>query len=257
MVMMASKAKPITPLADREPYEPAYAQVARVLSQEIARGVYRPGDRLPSESQLRARFGVSGMTVRRAINILVDRGAVTASQGKGVFVRGLDMREAAFYLRERHEDVLLSSDAEVRLQQAAIQKATERVARKLGVQPGTRVIYLRRLVLKPDGPVMLHREYIVYDPRQGTVEAELQITSLEGLLQGSTGDGLRRGDLTLEATVLNAEEAGLLQAPEGSPALCLEHIFYDFQDKPVAWGWFLGRADRFRLVAHIGGEIAW
>lgn len=256
MVSLRSRTKSARPPVDRESYEPAYAQVARVLSQEIARGVYRPGDRLPSESQLRTRFGVSGMTVRRAMNILVDRGAVTASQGRGVFVRGLDMGEASFTLRERHEDALLSSDAEVRLQQAAIQQANPRVARKLGVEPGTRVIYLRRLVLKPDGPVMLHREYMLYDPRKGTVEAELQITSLEGLLQGNAGDGLRRGDMSLEATVLDQEESDLLQAPVGSPALCLEHTFYDFQDQPVAWGWFLCRADRFRLVAHIGGEIA-
>ncbi|OQB26554.1 MAG: putative HTH-type transcriptional regulator YurK [Chloroflexi bacterium ADurb.Bin180] len=256
MVSPLSRSKPTAPREDREPYEPAYALVARVLSQEIARGVYRPGDRLPSESQLRVRFGVSGMTVRRAMNILVDHGAVTASQGKGVFVRGLHMHEAAFYLRERQEDVLLDSSAEVRLQQASILPADQRVARKLGIEPGTRVIYLRRLVLKPDGPVMLHREYIVYDPRAGTVEAELQITSLEGLLRGRAGDGLRRGDLALEATVLNEEEAELLQAPVGSPALCLEHVFYDFQDRPVAWGWFLGGAERFRLVARIGGEIA-
>ena len=77
--------------------------MVRILSEEIARGRYRPGDQLPSESQLCARFDVSPMTVRRAMNIMVDRGLVTASQGKGVFVRGLDMREAAFRLRERYD----------------------------------------------------------------------------------------------------------------------------------------------------------
>ena len=52
---------------DRDSYEPAYAQLVRILSAEIAGGVYRAGDQLPSESQLSARFDVSGMTVRRAI----------------------------------------------------------------------------------------------------------------------------------------------------------------------------------------------
>ena len=105
---------------DRSSYEPAYAEVVRILSREIAGGAYRAGAQLPSESQLRARFGVSGMTVRRAINILVDRGIISASQGKGTFVRGLDMREAAFRLRERHDDVVLGPGAQVRLLQAAI-----------------------------------------------------------------------------------------------------------------------------------------
>ena len=241
---------------DRSSYEPAYAQVVRILSREIAGGAYRAGAQLPSESQLRARFGVSGMTVRRAINILVDRGIISASQGKGTFVRGLDMREAAFRLRERHDDVVLGPGAQVRLLQAAILAADERVARKLGIEPGARVIYLRRLVSQPDGPVMYHREYMIYDPRKPTVEAELQITSLEGLFQGQNGQGLRRGDLNLEAVALNDEEAGALQTCVGSPALCLEHIFYDFENRPVAWGWFICRADRFRLISRIGPEMS-
>jgi DNA-binding GntR family transcriptional regulator len=191
------------PGLDRESYEPVYAQVVRILSQEIAQGLYRPGDQLPSESQLCARFGVSGMTIRRAINILVDRGIVSASQGKGTFVRGLDVREAAFRLRERHDESVLGPGAEVRLLQASILDADERIARKLCVRPGTRVIHLRRTVYESDEPVMYDREYIVYNPRRPTVEAELQITSLEGLLQGQNGQGLRRADLSVEAAAIN------------------------------------------------------
>ncbi len=244
------------PGLDRDSYEPAYAQLVRILSDEIARGQYLPGDQLPSESQLCARFDVSGMTVRRAMNIMVDRGIVTATQGTGVFVRGLDMREAAFRLRERHEAAALGAEGQVRLLQAAIQTADERVARKLAIALDAKVVYLRRLVHGPGVPIiMYHREYLIYDPRRPVVEAELQITSLEGLFRGQAGQGLRRGDLTMEAVVLNREEAEVLGIPEGSPALCLEHIFYDFDNHPVAWGWFICRADRYNLVAHIGPEV--
>ncbi len=253
---MYDTSKDIRSSLDRDSYEPAYAQVVRILSQEIAEGAYRTGAQLPSESQLRARFGVSGMTVRRAINILVDRGVISASQGKGTFVRGLDMREAAFRLRERRDTPPLGPNAQVRLLQATILTADERVARKLGISSGQRVIYLRRLVFQPDGPVMYHREYMVYDPRRPTVEAELQITSLEGLLRGQSGQGLRRGDLAMDAVVLNQEEAQVLQCPEGSAAFCLEHIFYDFENHPVAWGWFICRADRYNLIGRIGPDVS-
>lgn len=243
---------------DRDSYEPAYAQVVRILSDEIARGRYRPGDQLPSESQLCARFDVSPMTIRRAMNIMVDRGTVTASQGKGVFVRGLDVGEAAFRLRERTGSVPAGPGAgrEVRLLQAAIVAADERVARKLEIAQGSSVIYLRRLVHAAGEPVMYHREYLVYDPRRPFVEAELQITSLEGLFRGQNGHGLRRGDLTIEAVGLEPEEANLLQCPAGVPALCLEHIFFDFENRPVAWGWFICRADRYNLIGRIGAEVS-
>jgi len=245
---------------DRDSYEPAYAQIVRILSEEIASGHYRPGDQLPSESQLCARFDVSSMTIRRAMNIMVDRGTVVASQGKGVFVRGLDMGEAAFRLRERDDAGLraafASAQREVRLLQAAILQADERVARKLDIARGSRVVYLRRLVHTAGDPVMYHREYLRYDPRQPSVEAELQITSLEGLFRGQNGQGLRRGDLTVEAVVLTEEEADILQCPAGSPAFCLEHIFYDFENRPVAWGRFICRADRYSLVGRIGADIS-
>lgn len=252
---MSSSLKDSSPPAvDRDSYEPAYAQVVRILSQEIAQGLYRAGDQLPSESQLCTRFGVSGMTVRRAINILVDRGIVTASQGKGTFVRKLDVREAAFRLRERHDDSVLGPGTDVRLLQASILAADARVARKLDVAPGSRVIYLRRIVYASDRPIMYHREYMIYDPRKPTVEAELAITSLQGLFEGRDGLGLRRGDLSMEAAALNEEEAGALEMDVGAPALYLEHIFYDFENRPVAWGWFICRADHFRLISRIGPE---
>ena len=63
---------------DRNSYEPAYAQLVRILQGQIAAGMFRPGDRLPSEAQLCERYSVSPMTVRRVINILVDQGVVTA-----------------------------------------------------------------------------------------------------------------------------------------------------------------------------------
>jgi len=243
------------PGIDRASFEPAYLQVARILSDEIARGRFRPGDQLPSESQLCARFEVSGMTVRRAINILVDRGIVTAAQGKGVFVRGLDMRKAEFRLRERHHGIVPGAECQVRLLEAAIVKADERIARKLAIASGDRAVHLRRLVYDADGPVMYHRAYLIYNPRDATVEAELEITSLEGLFRGEEGHGLRRGDLSLEAVVLNREEADVLRRAEGSAALCLEHIFYDFENRPVAWGRFICPGDRYYLLGRIGAEV--
>ena len=81
--------------AERASYEPAYLQIANTLAEQIGAGVYRPGDQLPTEPQLRARFGVSPVTIRRAVNLLLDRGLVSTTQGKGTFVRSLDIADKA------------------------------------------------------------------------------------------------------------------------------------------------------------------
>lgn len=239
---------------DRKSYEPAYMQLVRIVSQQIAAGTLRPGDQLPSEIQFCTQYDVSPMTVRRAINILVERGLVSAAQGKGTFVKPLDIGEAVFRLQELKEHWAQGSQTTVQLLEARILSADDRVVRKLAISPGERAIYIRRLMLQENVPTMYHREYLVYDPRRPVVEAQLQITSLEGLLQGQSSEGLRRGHLTIEAVNLKEEEAGVLQIPTGSAAFCLEHIFYDFSDHPVSWGWFICRADRFKLTTCIGAD---
>ena len=117
---------------DRDSYEPAYAQLANILRRSMAAGILLPGDQLPSEAQLCERYGVSPMTVRRAINTLVEQGVVSAEQGRGTFVKPVAMGEAVFQLKELQD---LFSDTErttVNVLETRIVKADERVAPKTG-----------------------------------------------------------------------------------------------------------------------------
>ena len=100
--------------------------------------------------------------------------------------------------------------------------------------------------------MLLHREYVIYDPTRPLIEAEMEVTALRGLFNGGSGSDLKRGYLTVEATVLTEEEAVLLHSDIGVPAFRLEHIFYDFDDRPVSWGWFICSGDRLRFTATIG-----
>lgn len=124
----------------------------------------------------------------------------------------------------------------------------------LGLSPGDRVIYLRRLILYDDNPAMYHTEYIAYDPRRPLVESQLQLTSLHAFLDSGRAQRFPRGELTLTAVQLDAESAAVLGQPEGALALRLEHVFQAFDRTPVSWGWFLLRAELFRLRARLGPE---
>ncbi|MEU9332936.1 GntR family transcriptional regulator [Streptomyces sp. NPDC048290] len=67
--------------------QPKYRQVAHALRREIADRTYRPGERLPSESDLMKRFGASRNTIRNGLSLLVGEGLITSSQGLGYDVR--------------------------------------------------------------------------------------------------------------------------------------------------------------------------
>jgi DNA-binding GntR family transcriptional regulator len=237
---------------DRDSYEPAYAQLTNILRRSMAAGILRPGDQLPSEAQLCERYGVSPMTVRRAINTLVEQGVVSAEQGRGTFVKPIAMGEAVFQLRELQN---LFSDTErttVEVLETRIVKADERVARKLAIAIGHRTIYFRRILRRDGLPALYHREYLVYEPNRPIVEAELEVTALRRLFNGTGETILKRGDISLEATLLTDEEAHLLRASQPAAAFCFEHLFYDFDDKPISWGWFIGLPDFLRFTTQVG-----
>jgi DNA-binding GntR family transcriptional regulator len=240
---------------DKNSFEPVYIQIARIVSEQIADGTLRPGDQLPTEEQFCKQFSVSPVTVRRAINILVKQGLLSATQGKGTFVKPLDIGEAVFTLQELKDRWTGEDAISVRLLEASIVSVDESVAGRLALITGDRCIHIRRLVLQRDVPTIYHREYVVYDPRRPLVEAQVQITSLEGLLQGHSGEGLRRGQLIIEATNLGSEESTVLRRPPGSSAFRLEHTFYDFGDRPVSWGWFVFPSDLYRLTSQIGAGV--
>ena len=243
--------EPITAI-DRDSYEPAYAQLVRILLRQIATGDFRPGDRLPSEAQLCELYGVSPMTVRRVVNILADQGAVTAEQGRGTFVRPLELGTATFDLDSLQQLFRDEGQSAVKILEARITPATERTARKLAIEIGDRTVFIRRLIFYIEEPALLHRQHVIYDPTRPIIEAEMEVTALRGLFSGGSGSDLKRGDLTIDVTVLTEEEAALLHSEVRAPAFRLEHIFYDFDDRPVSWGWFICSGDYLRFTATIG-----
>jgi DNA-binding GntR family transcriptional regulator len=236
---------------DRSSYEPAYVQLVNILRRAIASGEYQAGDQLPTEAELCAAYDVSPMTVRRAVNMLLDQGAVTTARGRGTFVQPLRLSTASFGLSEFH-DLLRDETVTAKMLEARVVPAGPRAAASLNVPDGTRVVSIRRLLLKDAEPLIYHRESLVYDPTRPIVEAELDVTALRDMFEGGAGAGPKRGELIIHASVLTQDEARHLAAAPGSSAWVLEHIFYDYDETPVSWGRFVCHGELLQFRASVG-----
>src|ERR1700760_4975297 len=116
---------------------PLYGKVEEVLASEIARGDHQPGDRLPSEDELLARFGVSRITVRRAIQNLIQRGIVEIQRGRGTFVLAPKVSQDLTRLTGFVEDMLIHGrKASARVISQSEVAANTKVARHLGISRG-------------------------------------------------------------------------------------------------------------------------
>ena len=242
-----SKLKPV----DRSSFEPPYAQVARGVRERIVSGEYRAGDRLPSEAELCELYGISRMTARRAVAMLVRAGVVMTENGRGTFVKAPELGAATFDLGSLRR--LVDDDATtVKIIAARIVPPSTRVCRKLALDAESPVVVIKRVLSSAGEPVFYHSEYLVFDPRRPLVEAEYGVTALRDLLANAGRSGFKYGRLALHASTLTEAEASYLGEEPGESAWVIEHLFYDFENRPVSWGRFVGRSDRLDFSTTVG-----
>jgi GntR family transcriptional regulator len=193
---------------DGDSFVPAYVQLGQILEEGILKGKLRPGQRIPSESKLGEAFGLSRMTVRRAISLLADGGLLRSEQGRGTFVINPRTEGGLFLIPDFHEEMRAQgADSGVRLLGVKLVPAGKVPAEKLGIKRGKRVIYLER-ILEGDGePLVFDRKYMLYDHTQPLLEAELGHEEIPELFSRQPRFAPVRSDLTLSASVLNQREA--------------------------------------------------
>src|SRR5437763_11600792 len=128
---------------------PLYHQTAEILRSRIVQNVWKQGDRLPSESQLCDEFGVSSITMRRAVATLVAEGLLVRLQGKGTFVSSDHaIVQGPPHLTSFTEDMRLRGwQSSARVIAVRAERAPDAVGTRLGLSPGGPVTVLTRVRL--------------------------------------------------------------------------------------------------------------
>lgn len=237
---------------DKATKMPAYLQLAKFLRTGIARGEYLPGKRLPSESALAKLHGVSAMTARQAVSELEKEGLVNRIQGRGTFVRKVAVSASSFELNSLSRVLADKDNLAVRIVNTAVKKTPGTEKEVLGLEPGQPVIQVERILLYENEPFTLHVSYTNFDPRSPIVESMLDTVVLTDLIFQEGYSIFKRGILHLLPTQLDQREAALLKLKKGESIFKLEHLFYDFDNKPAAFGWFLVSHEKMPLVSKIG-----
>ena len=138
-----------------------YSRIETVLAGEITDGDLKVGDQLPTEDSLIARFGVSRITVRRAIQNLVSRGLVEIRRGKGTFVAApkitQDLTELSGFVEDMHA---LGRKPTARVIGKEIVAAGATVANQLALTRGERVVRIRRVRLADGVPLSFDETYL-------------------------------------------------------------------------------------------------
>jgi len=218
-------------------FSPLYRQIKTMLLQRLESGEWRPGEAIPSESELATRFNVSQGTVRKAIDEMAAENLLRRRQGKGTFVASHDDPRAFFrFLRL----VPLAGGIE-QSQSVPLEcwraKAGPEVARMLELNIGDPINIVRRLLQFAGKPEVVDEIYLP-GAIFGTVTLEMLRDyqgSLYSFFENRFGIRMIRAEERLRAVPADRASAELLNVAEGSPLLSVERVSFSYGDKPVEW----------------------
>lgn len=222
-----------------------YSEIQDWLRGGIRDGRWRAGDRLPSEAELCAQFGVARMTVNRALRELQLEGLLRREQGRGSFVAPLERVAARLELRDLHADVAeRGHHHEAELLQLAELPADAAVAHALGLQQGAPVFMARLLHREQGAPLQLETRWVRPDAAPDFIRQDFhQLTPTAYLLQVAP---LTAAQYQIEATAADAEEAALLQILPGAPCLTIQRLSHGAAG-PVSWARLVHPGGRYVL----------
>jgi len=231
----------------RSSFLPAYYRLAEEIRNKIESGEWKPGDMLPSTARLAKEYGISHMTVRQGISLLANEGYIESIQGKGSFVTSPPMD--TLFLKCSEENVLGNKMERIKLLELNVVPADEKISRKLAVKKGAKILKMKRVLSKAEGPVAIDFRFVPYLKGLPLLEKDIAYAAFPDLVARHTELFSVRNKLEVSASNLSKEEAELLGAASGLPALCIEQIIYTPKKKPIGWSKMICRGDRFTLTA--------
>lgn len=230
--------KPVAPAFSGSPsFQPLYDQIKILLTRSLIAGEWKPGEAIPSEMDLAARYQVSQGTVRKAIDALATEHILVRRQGKGTFV--------ATHTEPKHQyrflRIIPDKGEKIHPKTTFIDvkrvKATVEIARALDLKPGAQVTAIRRVLVFAGKPVILDEVVVptVLAPNLNIEKIQESLGSIYSFFETTYGLRMIRAEERLRAVAADAFSARQLKVKTGAPLLCVDRIAFTYGDKPVEW----------------------
>lgn len=228
---------------------PLYHRISSMLASRIHTAVYPPNSLLGTEVELAKAFGVSRITIRRALDALEDEGLIERHRSRGTFVSGNVRPRAAMELNGNLDDILLQTTTagtmSVRKRKVV---APEDVAQALQVPPRTRVFRFERFRASFDDvpvPMSVVVNYLPLDVGENISRTDLASESMTNLIDSNPDTRLGWGQQFVHAALADEELAESLHIEVGFPILSIERTLYAQDGRPLNLARISYRGDKY------------
>ena len=230
-------------------FSPLYQQIKGLMLKSLQASEWKPGDAIPSEMELAARFRVSQGTVRKAIDELASENLLIRRQGKGTFVATHAEHQVQYRFLKLVPDQGDSNSegpAERHIIECKRARAAAEVARALSVRPGDTLLLVRRVLSFAGEPTILEDIWLPGGPFKGLTAERLKahLGPMYALFETEFGVRMVRAEEKIRAVCPDAEQSRLLMLPPETALLSVERIAYTYHDKPMELRRGLYRTDK-------------
>lgn len=229
---------PLASAALTPAFSPLYQQIKGLILHSLQHGEWKPGEAIPSETELAARFRVSQGTVRKAIDELAAENLVTRRQGKGTFVATHAERQVQYrFLKLQPDDGDARDEAPAQrtIMECRRVRASAEVARALALRTGDAVMQVRRILSFSGVPTILEDIWLPGQAFKG-LTAE-QMASYQGptyaMFELDFGVRMVRAEERLRAVLPDPSQAQWLAVDTATPLLSVERLAYTYNDIPM------------------------
>ncbi len=209
---------------------PAYQQIAQALTAEISQ--LQPGDAIPTEQELCARFGVCRMTARAGVARLVERGLLYRVRGSGTFVLRPPVHRKGGRLLSFSEDMHARGlTPSSRILEIGQHSASPETCQQLELNPGARVVLIKRARFGDQIPMAIERALLI--PECAPV---LGLDLEHGSLHHALAELGHRPTSARGAIIPHAatdEDAATLDIAPGTPLIVESRLVFDDRDAPI------------------------
>ena len=233
---------------------PLYQQIFEEIKSAIEEGVYAPKERIPSEPELAAQYGVSRITVRRAVEDLCAEGYLVKQQGRGTFVSTphINRRLLQYTVARSFTDVCRDNEMVpgAHVINRLIVPVRSEEAKFFGHDEQALLLYVQRVRTADGQPIFEENVFLPYEGNQELLAMDLEDVSLfDTITQVGGRRPVRTPQRTVVAVRATQEQATRLVISAGDPLLFLNVCFADENDEPVCIGrqYYVGTRYRFVL----------
>jgi GntR family transcriptional regulator len=241
-------------LLDRVSKLPLYQQLYEILRGRIRAGEWRPGELIPSEPELMAAYGVSRITLRQVLEMLVRDGSIVREQGRGSFVARPTLEKGMVRIFSFTEDMRQRGITPRTVVLAAeLVPASPEAAARLAIQPEEELVRLKRLRLAEDEPLAIEEAHLVHRFCPGLLRFDFTVESLREVMAREYGVRWSRARQTIRAVPAGEAIAALLRTAPTAPLLFIERVSYAQNNAPVEFLRVHYRGDRYALYNELTG----